>query len=59
MAKPMQQTDNINWTFGMGVRDNNTTSSTWRIEGRDANDIGGKMLHRRGYFIVAGLAQND
>jgi hypothetical protein len=58
MAKPMQQTDNINWTFGMAVRDNNTSSSTWQIQARDANNLNTQTRHRNGVFMVVGLKNN-
>lgn len=55
MGRPLPQLNNLTWCFGMGVRDNNSTSSQWQIHGREANNTGNVTRHRNGYFIVMGL----
>jgi hypothetical protein len=55
MSRPLVESNNVNWTFGMAVRDNNDSPSSWQILGREANNTGSQVLFRRGFVIIIGL----
>ena len=59
MARPLPQLNNLSWVFGMGVRDNNSTPSTWKVFGRAANSTGNISKHRSGFALIMGLKSND
>jgi hypothetical protein len=50
---------NATQTFAMAVKDNNQTSASWVIRGREPNDTGRDVNIRNARVVILGLLQND
>jgi hypothetical protein len=58
MGRPLIASNDGHWTFGMAVRDNNDSESSWQTLCREPNATGSEVLFRRGYVVIIGLDSN-
>jgi hypothetical protein len=54
-CNPITNKRNVNQTFCMAVKDDNVSSSTWKLQVREPNDTGFKVAARNCRVVIIGL----